>query len=559
MSDFKRRGLTLTLVVVSFLIFASIANAQTYLDRKVSMKDIAGQPLGRVLKQTSETNGFYFSYNSHSVATDSLVSITEFHGTLLDFLNQLLGADYEYKEMPGYVIIRYVPNAMDVIIQNEKLSGRRLVLNGSVRDLKKGDGVKDASVYVKKALVSTLTDANGNFDLVIKHPDESVRLTVNKYSYRDTTLIYLLPIDIGRKTGDNDLFYEPDDETSEELERTAFGRFFISTRQMIQRINLGGFFAKSPYQVSLTPGLSSHGMFSSQVVNNFSLNVIGGYTAGVNGVELAGVFNMNQKNVQKLQIAGVFNIVGNDMNGVQIAGVSNTVLGNASGVQVAGVWNSTKKMQGIQLSGVGNSSKELHGLQISGVVNHSSGKTGSQVSGLINIGGQVKGIQLSPLLNIADSCDYPIGLINIIKKGRKSFSIETDESGTASLVFRSGGKVLYGVTSIGYNPDNNSRAPYSCDVGLGISLIGKRNFSLDAELVNRIRTDFNNQVRRLYSVKILPSLRVSGHLRFYGGPSINFTNQAEPDGVTRGWVLSENNKNGNTFALGVTTGLRFRW
>src|SRR3546814_13480081 len=81
------------------------------------------------------------------------------------------------------------------------------------------------------------------------------------------------------------------------VERTRLVRFFVSSGQRIQSLNLRGFFTESPVQVSLMPGLSTQGRMSAQVVNNFSVNLIGGYTAGLNGMEMAGVFNMNKKDV----------------------------------------------------------------------------------------------------------------------------------------------------------------------------------------------------------------------------------------------------------------------
>lgn len=62
--------------------------------------------------------------------------------------------------------------------------------------------------------------------------------------------------------------------------------------------------------MSLTPGLSTHGFFNSQIVNTFSLNLIGGATAGVDGTELAGGFNVNQYDMRGAQFAGVINVVG---------------------------------------------------------------------------------------------------------------------------------------------------------------------------------------------------------------------------------------------------------
>ncbi|WP_146753028.1 hypothetical protein [Sphingobacterium multivorum] len=80
-------------------------------------------------------------------------------------------------------------------------------------------------------------------------------------------------------------------------------------------MNLGGMFLYSPYQISMTPGLSTHGFIRSQIVNKFSINIIGGSTAGVKGMELGGVFNMNQYDMQGMQMAGVFNAVGGNVRG----------------------------------------------------------------------------------------------------------------------------------------------------------------------------------------------------------------------------------------------------
>ncbi len=598
----KKRVIVVLFCVVLFSVFPTSLMAQSYLGRPVSVKDIHAQPLGKILKQTEKNNGFYFSYQSHSVSSDSLVSMPEFQGTLLNFLEKLMGPDYDFKEMPGYVIIRYVPKSLDITLNDEQGTARRLVLTGCVRDLENGNGIEQASVYERKVLVSTLTDGEGNFELKIKHPDKSIYITVNKNNYRDTTIVFLLPIEIYRKDREDKFFYYPDDKESEEgVERSVFARFFISSKQMIQRINLGGFFAHSPYQVSLIPGLSSHGMFSSQVVNNASLNVIGGYTAGVNGVELAGCFNINQKNVKKLQMAGIFNIVGNNVSGLQVAGVSNTVMGNTSGAQLAGVWNSAKKTTGAQLSGVVNESKELDGLQIAGVMNHSSGITGSQISGVINAGGQVKGIQLGGvcntskeisgvqiagvmnhssgktgsqfsgvfniagkvkgiqaacLLNIADSCDYPIGLINIIKKGRKSFSVESCESGVTSIVFRSGGRVLYSLLGMGYNIDDQV-TPYAYDVGFGVHVLNTKSFSFDIEQAYRQNTDLKKKDQSLNSLRFLSGLRLGHHVGLFAGPSVNFVFDSKWTDEFPGWVL--NKEKGNALYIGCTYGVSFIW
>ena len=139
------------------------------------------------------------------------------------------------------------------------------------------------------------------------------------------------------------------------VEGTWLGKVFLSSKLRMQSLNLGKFFVDMPVQGSIIPGLSSQGRMSTQMVNNFSFNMLGGYTAGVEGLEMAGVFNINKKDVRYLQMAGVFNITGGNAIGVQSAGVYNQVMDSVAGLQMAGVVNIVKgRVTGLQAASVYN-------------------------------------------------------------------------------------------------------------------------------------------------------------------------------------------------------------
>jgi hypothetical protein len=332
----------------------------------------------------------------------------------------------------------------------------------------------------------------------------------------------------------------------------------------------------SPFQLSLVPVLGTHSLYGSRIVFHGSLNLIGGYTGGVDGLEMGGVFNINRADVRGVQMAGVFNLVGGDVHGIQMAGVANKIKadvsglqlggvsnwsGNAKGVQMAGVINRTKEMEGVQMAGVVNAATESKGAQLAGVLNHSSGETGSQIAGVINVGGKVKGIQLAGVINVADSSDYPIGLINIIKNGRKSFSFGTDESGLAALTFRSGGRVLYGLVGAGYYLTDRELS-YVAEAGIGAHLTDSKTFSLDAEAVTRSSTDFEGHEQPRASFRLLPELRIGSHFGVYAGPSISYTYPRRKDaGIDKipGWVLHESKSTGRALHLGLSGGLSYRW
>src|SRR5690606_22129835 len=121
------------------------------------------------------------------------------------------------------------------------------------------------------------------------------------------------------------------------------------------------------------------------------------------------------------------------------------------GLQITGIVNLSENVDGMQLSGTGNVSQHVKGLQLGGIVNLAHDVKGSQVAGILNKAGRVTGIQLSGIINMADSSDYPIGLINIIKNGERSIGISTDENLSSLISFRSGGRKLYGIIGLGSN------------------------------------------------------------------------------------------------------------
>ena len=125
---------------------------------------------------------------------------------------------------------------------------------------------------------------------------------------------------------------------------------------------------------------------SGQVVNNFSLNVFGGYTAGTNGMEIGGLFNIDKQEVKYFQAAGIFNVDGGKMKGFQVAGINNTVLDTSYGFQAAGISNLVKgKFAGFQVGGIYNHvADSVKGFQAAGIANFARRKlSGVQIAGVI--------------------------------------------------------------------------------------------------------------------------------------------------------------------------------
>ena len=560
------------IVIIVFLIAGiSVSGiAQNILSKNISL-EVSRQRLDNVLEILSNKGDFYFSYNSRIIKKDSLVTLTVRNKTLSEVLNVLFDNTYEFRESGNYVIIRKAPIRMTMVTNKAVVEDKLYSVSGYVFDEQSGVAINEASVYERKQLVSALTNGDGFFKLKLKSSKSSaVTLFISKEFYEDTSIVieprhnqeltitmlpveraeervtitpqdYLLP-DSARINLDTVSMATSPSNAASNVERTGMGRFLLSTKQKVQSLNLKNYFETRPFQVSLVPGLGSHGKMSGQVVNNFSLNVFGGYTAGTNGVELGGLFNIDKKEVKYFQAAGLFNVVGGQVKGVQWAGLNNTVLdstegfqaaginnlvkGKFAGVQVGGIYNHvTDSVEGVQVAGIGNfARKKLSGVQIGGIINFSNRETnGVQIAGVINYSKKLRGLQIG-LINIADTSEgISIGLINVVIKGYHKLSIYSNEVMNANAAFKTGNSKLYTILHGGINTSNTDRV-YGFGFGFGseLNLNKKKTLSLNPEATSQYlylgSWDYANILNRLH---LNLNVKLGKYVSLFAGPSFS--------------------------------------
>ncbi|GAA4794148.1 hypothetical protein GCM10023231_23130 [Olivibacter ginsenosidimutans] len=299
----------------------------------------------------------------------------------------------------------------------------------------------------------------------------------------------------------------------------------------------------SPAHIGIIYPLSTHGGKAEEYTNHLSLHAIAGLSGGERGLALyggagiikgdaaglqaAGLWNQVSGTLHGVQLAGVINLAQQANNGVQLAGVVNRSMGSTR-AQLAGVSNIAYDANGLQAAGVGNLSGQVNGIQLAGVFNHATDVHGAQLAGVVNKAKQVTGIQLG-VVNIADNSDYAIGLINLVKNGERSIGIETDEDLSTFVNFRSGGRVLYGILGIGFNPQYE-QIRYGIQGGIGAKLLNTRNFRLAAEINSITLTDFDGHYFSKNGLRILPAIRIANNVYLYGGPSFNYVNTDNEDG-----------------------------
>jgi hypothetical protein len=573
-----------SLLLILFLVHSLHGYSQMMLEKKIQIQRSDELNLRQMLDTLSEQNDFYFSYESTLLQLDQPLENVQFSGTIGEFLLNELGDSYEYKELPGYIIIRYAPEKLDLDAEMETRF-RTVTVEGYIKNARTNDAVSRASIYDKNSLASTLTDEKGYFKLKYKKQNSSIWLTLSKENYRDTTFLLLPTVSIVADKENKRFRYVPGDSTTKALEESFLGKAFIGFKQRLQGINVGSFFAESPVQMSLIPTLSTKGMFSSQTISKFSLNLIGGYTAGIEGLEVAGIFNINKRDVKSVQVAGIFNMVGGSSKGLQVGGIYNSVYRNVNGLQVGGIYNHVRgDVKGLQIGGIMNQSNNDAGAQIAGIVNHAknsnhfqlagitnntSQSAGFQLAGISNIAGdsvnyqisaivnrakKVNGFQIG-LINIAEENDYSLGLLNFIQNGEVSLSIGIDESSFTHLNFRSGGRKMYGILGLAYNL-RDIETPIGLEAGLGIHLLPDTKFSLDTEFISLTASDFKEISNHIQSFRLFPGYRFGNHLRIFVGPSLNFAFLDPGQGAfTNGWnILDKTTSNGIYRSYGGVTG-----
>jgi hypothetical protein len=564
-------------LIIFFFFINTAINGQANLQKNISL-EVNNQRLDNVLEILSNKGDFYFSYNSNIIKKDSLVSFRASNKTIKEILSMLFNTTYEFKESGHYVIIRKAPIRMTLVTQKGVTEEKVYSVSGYVYDEQSGAAINEASIYEKTKLASAMTNEEGFFKIKLKSSKSgTAELTVSKEFYEDTTVkiqprynqqlsVTMIPIEIA---GNNEVITPEDYRTNDSLkvvpdtmvtanppvisdtikvQQTGVGRFLLSSKQKIQSLNLKKFFTTRPFQVSVVPGLSTHGQLSSQVVNNFSLNLFGGYTAGTNGIEIGGLFNIDKKDVKYVQAAGLFNSVGGEVKGLQLAGINNLVQDNVKGLQAAGVNNFvTGKMNGLQMAGVYNhvsdsvkgvqvagvgnfSGKKVSGVQIAGVANISNREMdGLQIAGVINYAKKLRGLQIG-LINIADtSSGYSIGLINIVLKGYHKLSFSANEIQNVNAAFKTGNSKLYSMLQAGVNLGDSNKV-YSFGYGLGseLSLNKKKTLSINPELSSQYlylgSWDYTNLLNR-FSLNF--NVKLGKYVSLFAGPSysVYVTNQ----------------------------------
>jgi len=564
--------------------------AQNYLDKKINL-EVTNQTTEATMFILEKLGGFNFSYDALQLDPSKMISICGKHQALDVILDELFQGRFTYKVVGSHVILR---------AKNEKAMNNTLwVLSGIITD-SDGNPLENAIVYEVNRQASFITNPDGRYMLRLEG-DQSLGVNFSCKGFRDT-IVYVRANDkrklnIALKPWQAKTIHRDESLYSGGILSNPKSIDWAYTYKGLQDIGVVSLMVprQSLYvsnnlnvqevrfaQVSFIPSWGTNQLTNGLVTNHFSLNIIAGYSANIDGFEIGSVANIIRQEMNGVQIAGALNVVGEDASGVQLAGAVNTNLGDMDGVQIAGAINRIKgDIKGLQVAGALNIAAakpmdslqyrgwngqvsggvNLHGgerinLQVSGAYNQANSVDGVQVSGAVNIvRGTTNGLQLSGLFNHTDKLrgiqvglinhadtienGFPIGLVNIIKNGYHKFEVSTDESFYVNAAYKTGGRNFYSFLKIGLGKYLNSA------FGIGYTTNPNRKFSVNLDLSSsslfNTDSDYDVFAGNLYRAQLGFNFKLSKRMRLSTGPSYNFCSPDKKQDVVNNAKLADSN------------------
>lgn len=405
--------------------------AQTsILDKKVSFH-CENLLLNEALVRLSNKGNFDFAYNPQLFNDGKKYTLHVENQSVGEVFTKLLSQENIAYKAVGSQVVFYKPKA----VKKRKIG---YVLKGYVFDFKTGKPLSGVKVKDVSLGVSDYTDKEGLYRLSIANPDYRLDLVFSHEGYqkRETTLrlnsnktfnVNLTPVIVKENIVEQPLEEEPQLLEEDTLE-TYYSKLSVEEvasegillAPLVDTIKIVQLFvpkeesrkvnADTPEllysfgQIGIAPLLSTNFLNNSRSINNLSVNLVAGYSAGVEGLELGGAINIGRYNMKGVQLGGIGNIVGGSVSGLQVGGILNINKLRAKGFQVAGIFNkSNQQLEGVQVGGISNLVEGgLTGIQVAGIHSHiDKGGKGVQISGIGNTlaGENFEGLQLGAVFN----------------------------------------------------------------------------------------------------------------------------------------------------------------
>ncbi len=547
------------LLLVLLLISHSVFPQSGGLDQVLNL-EVRDTPLQEVLKQIEGQTGLLFSYNSNLIQTSKRITYTSRGNTLETVMFDLLGPEIKARVRGKYIIL-----------QPKNSQKKDFYVFGYVRDADTGEQIENVSIYESVSFASALSNTHGYYKIKLPRSQRDIDLHFSKeeYDFRIATIYgrndQKLDVSLRPEVAERVLTEEvafittkgipPGISTSEELKKTLetskpvgvpvveadpapklniprvelrdelafldstvkrgkdqFMQWLMTTRQNKHAQNIHDSLYR-PFQISFLPFLGTNLSLSPLVTNDYSVNVVAGYTGNVNKLEVGSVANIVRGTMNGVQLSGAINVVGKQQKGLQMAGASNFNFGNSDGVVLAGASNFILgDARGFAAAGAINATFGTHeGLQIA-PFNYAGRIVGSQI-GIVNVAEESTGV--------------PVGLLSFVKRnGYRRLEINTSELNVGELSFKTGVPAFYTLLGVNYSFNQVNKPLFGFGYGLGTSWKYNRWLGSDLDLTSytylpdrTLNYDIENWSQQF---RLSLGLEVKlGRLAFFAAPTAN--------------------------------------
>lgn len=550
----------LTCWCICLCLLSAHSKAQELLEKRISLK-VNSQPLDETLQKIGDLGGFSFSYSPDAIDVRTRVTINAVNLSVREILNMIFKEKVTFKERRRYVILQKIAET------DKPQEPQDFDLNGYIIDNKTGKKLANASIYESVTLASAVSNQYGYYKIRLPASRPALRLEVRKEDYigksipiptrKDTYLQISLNPDTlrpitgktaPRKVVQADSLHTrvavpqfevvkaelprdtiitdtaangkaidwADYEKLRKRYRNAQNKFvnaFASAKQAIHTRNIEDTLY-APFQASILPFLGTNHELSGNIVNEYSINLIAGYSLGVSKLEIGSLINVVRGNVTGFQFAGVSNVVGNDVVGFQYANVLNMTLGDFKGFQGTHLLNYVgRNFTGFQVAGVGNVVVgELHGYQFSAVYNYAhTVKSGHQIG----------------FVNYSDStATVPFGLFSWVHShGYRRYEFSADEFNYFNTAFKTGVDRFYNIFNLGFSGFVKDKPFLTLGYGFGTAQKLGRGWGANADLTGSLVILDGDSVGNIRQGLVKFSLgiekKLSPRIALFAGPSFN--------------------------------------
>ncbi len=503
-------------LLILFFLNAKAAVAQNktpLLERNISIT-LINEKTDAALNKIAQQGGFSFSYNPAILDINKQVSISVTNKTVREVISQMFNNKIEAKSKGVYVILQKAKEeSPKPVSKNETFT-----VSGYVTDAE-GAKIEWASVYDKKSLTSAVTNEYGFYKLELNRNQQAVVLNISKQHYIDTAYkitsnnSQFLNITLRKIITDTAVRINTD-SIYNAAEQSA-GSIFTSAQQQANTNNIKDTLYRE-WQFGVLPFVGTNGQLSGNVINDYSLNLFGGYSLGNRKLEISGLFNVTRGDVTGAQFAGFFNVSGGNLRGTQFSGFTNTIRGNVTGLQMAGFVNlSWGNLEGAQFAGFVNtvrgksngaqfagfvntcidtvigfqgagfvnfSNKLTHGAQLAGFANITVNRVEGAQIGFFNYTKELEGSQVG-FFNYSKECKgVPIGFLSYVNNGYHKLEVSADEIFYTNVAFRSGVNAFHNNIFAGIRPDNFESPLWTFGYGIGSTIKLSKKVALDIDL-----------------------------------------------------------------------------